>query len=221
MAQNDSLREGLQGDEMKDKARFARNLTVLTEIFKEKPLSKVVIQFYYKTLEHFDDDTVENAFLTAAQRCKFFPRPAEILEIIEGDPHERAVTAWQTLLSAIQKHGSYETIIFADSRIAGTVNLMGGWWVLCEMTMAQTPLKMRDFITTYKALPNQPQISLMGRHEHENILTGRPNMTKPIFIGSSPPAEALPGPSEEFDQHAIQCAQLVADALTQAPEEPK
>ena len=39
---------------------------------------------YWVALDPYGDEETERAFQEAARRCKFFPKPAELIELIEG-----------------------------------------------------------------------------------------------------------------------------------------
>jgi hypothetical protein len=167
-----------------DKERFDRNLTGLAEMF-DKELSEFVIMAYQQALSRFNDDQIERAMMAAAFSLKFFPKPVELIELIEGKSQDRAIVAWDTLLTSIRRYGSYQSILFADSKITKTVELMGGWLQVCATTEDETKYRMTDFLKIYQGLNgNAEQMALMGRYEQDNVMRGFVDrVPEPVRIG--------------------------------------
>jgi hypothetical protein len=81
--------------------------------------------------------------------------------------------AWDTLLAAIKRFGSYQSILFADAKITKAVELMGGWLQVCSMTEDETKFRMADFMKIYTSLNGVcDQKALMGRYEQDNVMRG-------------------------------------------------
>lgn len=157
---------------MQNAQKFDENLFMLAETFRVE-LSQMQLRAYKLVLSKYTDQQIEEGFLQAIATLKFFPKPAEIIELIEGKPSDQAILAWEKLLQAIQEHGSYYSVIFEDGRIAQTVELMGGWLQICAMTIDETHWRMTDFTKIYQGLPGsiEPK-KLIGRHEQENAAHG-------------------------------------------------
>jgi hypothetical protein len=168
-----------------DDKRFIANFTGMAEAFGAE-ITPLKIRIYTMVLQKFTDDRIEQAIMQACATLKFFPKPAEIIELIEGKPSEQALIAWEQLLQTIQKHGSYQSIIFEDGRIAQTVELMGGWLQVCAMTIDETHWRMKDFVKIYQGLPgNIGPKKVIGRHEQENAAKGFIDaIPEPIQIGN-------------------------------------
>lgn len=58
---------------------------------------------------------------------KFFPTPAHIIAIIEGDDEDRAEMAWRIFLKAVEKHGAYESVRFTKPAFHYAIRELGGW----------------------------------------------------------------------------------------------
>jgi hypothetical protein len=157
---------------MQDHKRFASNMNGLAEIFGTE-LSELKLSFYAKVLERFTDEQVEKAVMMATQTLEFFPKPVQLIELIEGKSQDRAVMAWDVLLNAIRRHGSYQSVLFADPKITKTVELMGGWLQACSMTEDETKWRMADFLKIYQGIAGDPEHkALMGRYEQDNRMRG-------------------------------------------------
>jgi hypothetical protein len=62
-------------------------MTIISEMFEKTP-SKILIEIYWKTLQSFTDDQCQQAFNLAIAKCRFFPKPAELIEFITGSPKQ-------------------------------------------------------------------------------------------------------------------------------------
>jgi len=62
---------------------FLDQLRLLSELF-EKEVSVDLADLYWRVFEDWDDETFNRACLEAARRCRWFPKPAELRELIEG-----------------------------------------------------------------------------------------------------------------------------------------
>jgi hypothetical protein len=69
---------------MLDERRFLRGMAALCELYGAKPLGELAMDLYFKALAPFSDAQVEDAMVQAVSRCKWFPRPADLIEIING-----------------------------------------------------------------------------------------------------------------------------------------
>ena len=67
---------------MKDEKMFNNYMATLGEIF-DKKLTKVLTNIYFQALSKFSDEQCKVAFEKIISKSKFFPKPAEILEIME------------------------------------------------------------------------------------------------------------------------------------------
>jgi len=172
---------------MEDRERFHQNLLGLVEALKPQDgLSEFGIMIYERAMQPFADDEIERAMMAAALTMRFFPKPVELVELVKGKTQDRAIVAWEQLLMAVQRYGSYESVLFADGRIARAVELMGGWFQLCATKEDETKWRMADFIKIYQALGESEPKILMGRHEQQNRMRGFLDVIRdPVMIGSN------------------------------------
>ena len=70
---------------MNNRKMFNKYMTVLGEVF-DKKFSKVFVESYWTVLSCIEDEAAELAFKSALSRCRFFPRPAELLALAGFDP---------------------------------------------------------------------------------------------------------------------------------------
>lgn len=172
---------------MTDDVAFRKYITALCEIHGKDPLTKTVADIYWKTLEPFSDEQCEMAFKDILLHSKFFPKPADFLEILEGKQGDKATLAWLKVLGTIKRVGTYESVCFDDPAIHTAIEAMGGWVRMGEITNDQLPWKQREFEKIYSSV-NRPGMKhleyLPGRTELDNSARGYfKHIPKPVQIG--------------------------------------
>ena len=141
---------------------FQKLLVTIGEIYSRE-VSKPVIKIYWEILKKYDYEAVKNAFyefISKNEDGKFFPKPAQIVEILEGKSEEHALTAWLVVQEAIQRHGAYSAVSFEDKLISATVNRMGGWPRLCAMETSKLDFYRKNFEEIYQHLKKNPPENL-------------------------------------------------------------
>ncbi|KAF5301477.1 hypothetical protein FQR65_LT19212 [Abscondita terminalis] len=104
----------------------------------------------------------------------YFPLPADVVEIIEGDVQSKSLLAWTEVVRAIHQIGHYDSVMFTDKLIHAVIQDTGGWIQLCQHTEKELLFVQRDFERRYQVycrrrpriLPNQ----LTGRLAHQNAV---------------------------------------------------
>lgn len=174
----------------KDKKRFAQLLVAISELF-EKNLSTPVLNIYFKALEKFSIQQVENALQKVVVSCKFFPKPVEIIELIGEGPgllEDIAQVQADTVVNAIRRIGAYQTVRFNDPVTTAVIqNCFGGWIMMCAELVEEKELWLRkDFVKYYQSYSRQNIRSpdkLIGIIEADNIVRGFINhIPKPIQV---------------------------------------
>ena len=121
-----------------------------------------------------------------------FPRYAELLEAIKGNPDDVALIALKELEDAMSIHGAYRSVIFKDKVIMACVKGMGGWQTICQMPSDEWKFQKQEFIKLYRAYHRNgkyPEVDyLVGKSEHQNRINGYAtdaDSTKVQLIGYS------------------------------------
>ncbi|MFA5378171.1 MAG: DUF6475 domain-containing protein [Dehalococcoidia bacterium] len=168
---------------MKDRLAFIQAISGLAEVFNAE-MSEMKLAIYEEALSRFSDEQVQAAINYSAGTMRFFPKPVELIEAIEGSKEEQATLAWESLLNAITHEGAYHTVDFEDGRISKTVRMLGGWQEICMTPTKKLQWLCKDFIAVYKALPPDTERELMiGIHEFENSKRGfLDHIPKPVQI---------------------------------------
>lgn len=146
-----------------DRVRFGRALLVLSETFNE-PVSQVRATAYFETLADLPFEQVERASRTWLRTGKFFPRPSELREAIEGVAQDRALLAWHELTSEIRRVGSYGTPRLSEATAEAMRATWGSWQAVCYGLPApgetQHDFEHKRFIANYQAVARRDLASL-------------------------------------------------------------
>jgi len=168
---------------MRDEIKFKEYMSLLSETF-DKPVSGSLNDLYWKILEPFTDEQCESAFKEIIYSSKFFPKPADFMEILKGKKEHRATEAWIEVLNAIKRIGNYESVKFSDPVIHSVLQVMGGWDKLAAtMTVDEEKWKQKELERLYSIMGgrgNHPEY-LPGTVEMENSRLGFPDK-KPEII---------------------------------------
>ena len=138
-----------------DRGRFAVALATLAEVFGEA-LSSARLESYFQALADLDIDAVEAAAQICMRTRKFFPKPAELREALDGSPEDQAEVAWMRFLGAVREIGGYESVNFGDPVTHAVVmDLWGDWPTACLLDEKETPFRHQDFVKLYRIRAKQ------------------------------------------------------------------
>ncbi len=158
---------------MKDKKKFAEYMTLLGELF-DKEISPLLRDTYWKVLDGFDDVECERAFQETIKTCKFFPKPVELLEVINGTEADKAVEAWAKVDKAMREIGNYDSVDFGDRKIHKCIEMLGGWDYLGTLTESDWKWKRKEFESLYHGIKSEDGPDYIpGLAEKNNALLGR------------------------------------------------
>jgi len=184
---------------MQNRIEFVRRLSALAETLGAK-MSEAKLWIYEQALRRFSDEQIWAAVSAAASTLTFFPKPVELIELIEGKREEQSTLAWEALLDAMQHVGAYQSVEFEDGRIARAVRLLGGWQKACMTQTRYLNAFRNDFVKVFNSLPPEtgPEV-LEGIGEMSALAEGYPDRVKPpVLIASRapvPPALGAPKPA--------------------------
>lgn len=158
---------------MKNWENFVTGMAGLATIFDQEP-SKEKARIYWQLLSDLSDADFERACTLAARRLKFFPKPAELREMVAEDQEAIAMAAWEELLGGIRSVGQYRSVDFLDPAISATVEFMGGWEAVCLWTREELAFRRKEFMDTYR---------ISRRRNPERKVLGGQFGGKPVEIG--------------------------------------
>jgi len=139
-----------------DVKAFAVELGKTAELFGE-PLTEARVLLYLEALGDLDLEAALAGFRRARAELKYFPKPAEVRELVEGTKDDRAECAWLRVLNAIREHGPYASLDFGDAVIHAVVaDVWGDWPSACMLSEKDTPFRAREFVKLYRLRAKQP-----------------------------------------------------------------
>ena len=158
-----------------DRQAFSIALTRTAEVFGEA-LSVGRMQAYFEALGDLDSESVQAALRLVERTARFFPKPAEIREAIEGAPSDRALAAWTRVEAAREAIGPYQSVDFGDPILHATVRQLGGWPEVAgwgRLDLKEAGFKRKEFLDTYALFLRRgcgQAAHLPGLHETSNAL---------------------------------------------------
>lgn len=183
--------------------QFAQKvLPVLNGIFEMqgRPApSLTTVVLWTDALARFDADVAVAALKEYLTRpdVHYGPlQPHHVALLIEGQPEERAVRAWQKFLQAVRDKSGYASISFDDPAIHATVKHMGGWIKLTgELDDDNREKLRREFEQNYRAfvahgVPADTPLHLTGMVEDSHLRYGKP-FAGPLQLVGDPALAAL------------------------------
>lgn len=154
-----------------DAGAFAAEMAGLAEVFGE-PVSEVRMQLYFEALSTFTLEEVRAAVRGAIRGCRFFPKPAELIEMLHGSSEDQAEVAWGLFLEALTRHGTYVSVDFGDPILHAVIQTQfGGWHEAWQLTTDETRFAHAEFLKLYRAFRKTGrgvQGHCPGQHELEN-----------------------------------------------------
>jgi Domain of unknown function (DUF6475) len=184
---------------MLSKTTFRNGMATLCEIYEREP-TDLLLKAYYATLKILSDEEFTKAVGAVMSNNVFnkLPRPAEIMEMVNGKPEDAAQIALRKLEEGLQKYGCYDSVAFDDPLIHAVVQGMGGWIAVSEASATEEWKWLRkDFEKLYLALVrNRPAAlrtppTLAGFHEIGNNARGFESHVEVKFIGDEKKAKKL------------------------------
>jgi len=159
-----------------DRLAFAKGLYALGEAFNE-PVSELRAEAYFDALADLPVRAVLDAMRTAIRDGRFFPRPVEIREYVEGRPEDRAELAWTALLRLVRRYGwpgidgKGKAPNFPDEATRGAaLELYGGWSALCARLPSEGPEFLgaaKQFKAAYLAYSRRESLAALPPSKNE------------------------------------------------------
>jgi hypothetical protein len=153
-------------------------------------LTEFMLDTYFEMFQNYSDEQFKKAIFEVLKTSKYhtFPKPAEILEFLEGTRDDKALVAWLQVMEAVQKGGYYTSIEFADAITPEVIDQLGGWAWFCCTQKDELPFIQKRFMDLYRlylkreiSLPNRRLIGFIeARNNQKGYLKDIP---EPIKIG--------------------------------------
>ena len=126
-----------------------------------KEITELLVDLYWQSLKCFEWQDVKRAFeahIHNADSGQYFPKPADLVRLIEGTGETKALQAWTKVYKAILQIGAYQSIVFDDPLIHTVLDDLGGWVKLCASSIKDLPFRANEFQKRYMVfLNNAPE----------------------------------------------------------------
>ena len=138
---------------MNNRKTFMDYMAALGELF-DKEITKTLLGMYWEVLSAVPDDRAEDAFKKSIATCKFFPRPAELLELagesnklkelmIDSRAQEQALLVLEMIRGSVKESDATDKITkhllerrFNVSRLSGSMLEVDNKWFLKDFAEA-------------------------------------------------------------------------------------
>lgn len=128
---------------------------VLLEAYCGRTITREVRQLYKMRLSAMDD--VQFRFICGRLVETFKPTTAEpfplihnFLELSGDNGNNAALLSLSVLKKAVSRVGAWRSIVFVDRALAASVDVLGGWIAVCNMTAKDWDINTGRFLEHYK-----------------------------------------------------------------------
>ena len=162
--------------EQANRTAFDEILTGLAAVY-DKPLTDPLINAYWRALDDLSIEELAQAADRAIRSCRFFPKPAELRELIQGTPDDQAQNAWLRFWRAAERIGAYASVKFEDTGLCEAIlRTFGSWPEACRATACLSDemirAKQKEFAANYRLVSRYSAMRLnnylLGLHEITN-----------------------------------------------------
>ena len=137
-----------------DKTEFAKIWATVANLYG-KNISAQLLTLTFEVLKPFSLAQIKSGLSIHIRSCKsgaFFPKPADIIQYINGNNEQRAEQAWSEVETAIRRTGAWGAATFNDPLIAKIIERLGGWKQLCHSPQCYLEAKKKAFTQQYSFL---------------------------------------------------------------------
>ncbi len=135
-----------------DKRKIAEAFTALCELH-DKKISLFARKMYVESLKGFSADQITLAISQSIREHKWFPKPAELIELITGPTpqiEDIAETQANFVISQVRKLGSWRTPVFVDPITRDLMNSRFNFTSLCQQTESDMQWFAKQFKIAYR-----------------------------------------------------------------------
>ncbi len=170
-----------------ERPAFGKLLVMLSQMYNET-ISEMRAEAYWIALRDCDLNDLQQATMKAMQSLKFFPKPAELRELLSGAGEDDAEKAWQLYKAEARRVGGYASPTL-DAALAETLVLVfGSWQGACwaDYSPEMWASKRKEFGRTYRVLRQRGlkgSAQLAGFFEREGKEISMPMDAKQLTDG--------------------------------------
>jgi len=155
--------------------KFERAMTGVAEIYGEK-ITEERLLGYCSVLSDFDPEILVKALQIHTRQSKWFPLPADLINIIEGEGCSLKPEAFKSFADVLKNLSDPEWISNAcqgDKRIATAIEACGGWYTMrhgTEDTKWQRQTFVEAFIGEGQQMKKDDNFDLLPRGKDSKVI---------------------------------------------------
>ena len=134
-----------------DRNKFLAILETL-HTMHDKQGSKVLIDLYWSVMKPYSIEkfttAVEN-HISDPDKGMFFPKPADLIKVMQGDTNKAASKAWQSVIRRLERLGDSKPFESSDTAVLEALGAIGGYNRLCTLTYTQINDLEKQFLDSY------------------------------------------------------------------------
>jgi hypothetical protein len=148
-----------------EEREFVRVLYAIGELYNET-VSTMRAEMFCQALEDLPFQSVASAARTHLKRSHFFPKPADLRELVEGTSEDEAALGWQWLVREVRRVGYLGTPVWPNEVTQHAAEgLFGSWRALCERLPADGPELLgfrKQFVSLFGAARRKASAGELG-----------------------------------------------------------
>ena len=158
-----------------EQEQLVDRLTELADYF-DKPKSPSQLALYVQALNDLPFAAVMQATAAVVQSSTFFPKVAEIRQLVEGHAETTAELAWLDVLREIRRVGYTGRPALPEATVDTITRMWGSWVALCETLPGEGPglhSWAKRFRETYTALAIRERMRLPAETPRPQLVSSR------------------------------------------------
>jgi len=148
------------GWRMENKKQFLNIMNGAAVIY-DKDLSPDLLSSYWAIFRGYNLDKFKGAMNEICRTLKFWPKPSEIIEVMDRHKGPVAVEAraeqqWRIVIRAVRSGGAGREPVFTDKTTAWLIKNQIRWGYLCEMLQSDEKWEQKRFCRSYELIKENP-----------------------------------------------------------------
>ena len=136
-----------------DRKEFVRTLASVYAM-NRVDLSDDVAELWRQILSGYELTPLKDAFanhLKNPDAGQYPPKPADIVRELGGTTQDKSLLAWASVMQAVRRYGTHDSVQFEDQIIHRVMVDLGGWVWLGQQQEKELPFIEKRFRDAYRA----------------------------------------------------------------------